>query len=258
MYSAVKIRIHHGGNFVQKPVMDYVDGEGAIDLYVEHGIDDAEVVQNLALPEPEHVDDIQEDVEVEDDPSVGTQEDNNPSVVSQAGNEQVQSSGLGFSDEEADLETIMKMEILIWKEVLKMKLILLRLSNAENNNEESRRARAKVDNENVGLGEKDDVQSAYYYCEDPLSYQFEKEEVNFNGDDGYEIKKGRQQFKVKLAGRSCSCRAWDLSGIPCPHAICVIFAIGREPHEYIDSCYSKESYLRTYAHALQPMNGEIF
>ncbi|XP_031120262.1 uncharacterized protein LOC116023403 [Ipomoea triloba] len=82
--------------------------------------------------------------------------------------------------------------------------------------------------------------------------------VDFNGDDGYEIKKGRQQFKVKLTGRSCSCRAWDLSGIPCPHAICAIFDIGREPHDYIDSCYSKEAYLRTYAHALQPMNGELF
>ncbi|CAH9100469.1 unnamed protein product [Cuscuta europaea] len=30
--------------------------------------------------------------------------------------------------------------------------------------------------------------------------------VDFNGDDGYEIKKGRQQFKVSLSGRSCSCR----------------------------------------------------
>ncbi|XP_019157212.1 PREDICTED: uncharacterized protein LOC109153808 [Ipomoea nil] len=82
--------------------------------------------------------------------------------------------------------------------------------------------------------------------------------VDFNGDDGYEIKKGRQQFKVKLAGRSCSCNSWDLSGIPCPHAICAIFDTGRDPEEYIDSCYSKESYLRTYAHTLQPMNGELF
>ncbi|XP_031091039.1 uncharacterized protein LOC115996034 [Ipomoea triloba] len=207
--------------------MDYVD-------------DDAEVVQNLALPEPEHVDDIQEDVEVEDDPGVGTQEDNNPGVVSQAdGDSYLERS----PQDEADF-------------------VEAECRNAENNNEESRRARAKVDNENVGLGEKDDVQSAYYDCEDPLSYQSEKEEVetsfehitnaatsrfkypsynpnlesvdlevgilyddekqfkktminyavDFNGDDGYEIKKGRQQFKVKLAGRSCSCRAWDLSG----------------------------------------------
>ncbi|XP_019181393.1 PREDICTED: uncharacterized protein LOC109176417 [Ipomoea nil] len=82
--------------------------------------------------------------------------------------------------------------------------------------------------------------------------------IDFNRDDGYEIKKGRQQFKVKLACRSCSCRAWDLYGVQCPHAICAIFDVGRERHEYIDPCYSKEAYLRTYVHALQPMNGELF
>nr|GMD39343.1 uncharacterized protein LOC109164765 [Ipomoea batatas] len=128
---------------------------GAIDLYVEHGIDDAEVVQNLALPEPEHVDDIQEDVEVEDDPGVGTQEDNDHGVVSQA-------------DGDSNLETSPQDEA---------DFVEAECRNAENNNEESRRARAKVDNENVGLGEKDDVQSAYYDCEYPLSYQSEKEEV---------------------------------------------------------------------------------
>nr|GMC95812.1 uncharacterized protein LOC109164765 [Ipomoea batatas] len=37
-------------------------------MYVEYGINDAYVVQNLSLPEPKHANDIQEDVEVEDDP----------------------------------------------------------------------------------------------------------------------------------------------------------------------------------------------
>nr|GMD36000.1 uncharacterized protein LOC109164765 [Ipomoea batatas] len=147
---------------------------GAIDLYVEHRIDDAKVVQNLALPEPEHVDDIQEDVEVEDDPGVGTHEDNNPGVVSQVGNEQVQSSGLGFSDEEANLETIMKMEILIWKEVLKMKLSVVMQKIIMRKVEGLGQ---KLTIKNVGLGEKDDVQSAYYDCENPFNYQSEKEEV---------------------------------------------------------------------------------
>nr|GMD15856.1 uncharacterized protein LOC109164765 [Ipomoea batatas] len=85
--------------------LDKRDGQhwGEIDLYVEHGIDEAELVTHLPLPEPENVDDIQEDVE--EDPGVGTQVDNGPSVVSQAENDQVQYSGGEFSDEEADLES---------------------------------------------------------------------------------------------------------------------------------------------------------
>lgn len=81
--------------------------------------------------------------------------------------------------------------------------------------------------------------------------------VDFNGDDGYEIKKGRQQFKVKLKGKTCSCRAWDLTGIPCPHACCAIFDLGKDPEEFIDECYSKEVYTRIYSHTIQPLNGEI-
>nr|GMD08080.1 uncharacterized protein LOC109147413 [Ipomoea batatas]GME17952.1 uncharacterized protein LOC109147413 [Ipomoea batatas] len=59
--------------------------------------------------------------------------------------------------------------------------------------------------------------------------------VDFNGDDGYEIKKGRNQLKVEVENRSCSCRSWDLSGIPCVHAICAIFDQGRDPEGYIDA-----------------------
>ncbi|CAH9128552.1 unnamed protein product, partial [Cuscuta epithymum] len=63
--------------------------------------------------------------------------------------------------------------------------------------------------------------------------------VIFNGDDGDEVKKGRHQFQVQLQRKSCSCRAWDLSGIPCPHAVCAIFDKGDEPDDYVDDCYSK-------------------
>ncbi|CAH9081057.1 unnamed protein product [Cuscuta europaea] len=81
--------------------------------------------------------------------------------------------------------------------------------------------------------------------------------VDFNGDDGYEIKKGRGQFKVSLKKRSCSCRRWDLSGIPCAHAICAIYDKGEEAEAYVDHCYSKEMYQKTYSYTLHPINGEL-
>ncbi|XP_019186673.1 PREDICTED: uncharacterized protein LOC109181378 [Ipomoea nil] len=81
--------------------------------------------------------------------------------------------------------------------------------------------------------------------------------VDFNGNDGYEIKKGMQQFKVKLQAKTCSCRSWDLTGIPCAHACCAIFDLGKDPEQYIDQCYSKEVYKRIYSHTIQPLNGEI-
>ncbi|CAH9142846.1 unnamed protein product [Cuscuta epithymum] len=64
--------------------------------------------------------------------------------------------------------------------------------------------------------------------------------VDFNGDDGYEIKKGRHQFKVKLQGRSCSCRRWDVSGIPCAHAVCAILDHGQNPEDYLERSTNDE------------------
>ncbi|CAH9137598.1 unnamed protein product, partial [Cuscuta epithymum] len=81
--------------------------------------------------------------------------------------------------------------------------------------------------------------------------------VDFNGDDGYEIKKGRFQFKVSLNTRSCACRRWDLCGIPCAHAICAILDKGDEPETYVHSCYNKDLYEKTYSYTLPPINGEL-
>ncbi|XP_019197949.1 PREDICTED: uncharacterized protein LOC109191752 [Ipomoea nil] len=83
-------------------------------------------------------------------------------------------------------------------------------------------------------------------------------EVDFNGDDGYEIKKGKHQFKVSSQRRSCSCRYWDLTGITCAHAICAIFDKGKQPEEFVHDWYSNDVYIRTYSHVMQPINGEIF
>ncbi|KAH7842337.1 hypothetical protein Vadar_004094 [Vaccinium darrowii] len=55
--------------------------------------------------------------------------------------------------------------------------------------------------------------------------------------------------------QSCSCRRWDLTGIPCEHAARVIVELGGEPEEYVSDWYSKHSYLTSYGNIMHPMNG---
>ncbi|XP_019225351.1 PREDICTED: uncharacterized protein LOC109206933 [Nicotiana attenuata] len=43
--------------------------------------------------------------------------------------------------------------------------------------------------------------------------------VNSNGEGGYEVSEGADKHCVNLSIKKCTCRAWDLTGIPCPHAI---------------------------------------
>ena len=40
----------------------------------------------------------------------------------------------------------------------------------------------------------------------------------------------------------------------CPHGVAALHYKNLEPIHYVASCYSKETYLNTYAHFIQPMN----
>ncbi|XP_050233427.1 uncharacterized protein LOC126681914 [Mercurialis annua] len=63
------------------------------------------------------------------------------------------------------------------------------------------------------------------------------------------------QFVVNLPERTCTCRRWDLTGIPCVHACAAIHENNEHPQRYIDDCYSKAVYERVYSFVINPMNG---
>ncbi|RYR25365.1 hypothetical protein Ahy_B02g059067 [Arachis hypogaea] len=71
----------------------------------------------------------------------------------------------------------------------------------------------------------------------------------------YEVVNGLDKFAVDLGSYKCSCRRWQLSGIPCVHAIsCIKFkGLGLEP--YVADCYKREAYLRCYEAVIHPLNG---
>ncbi|XP_050233824.1 uncharacterized protein LOC126682258 [Mercurialis annua] len=89
-----------------------------------------------------------------------------------------------------------------------------------------------------------------------LSYDWE---VEFNGDYGYEIawrQDRRNKHTVDINRRVCTCREWDLTGIPCRHGVCAIYAKGHKPEEYVHHLYNKETYLKAYGHTIQPVPGK--
>uniref|UniRef100_A0ACD5VJ30 Uncharacterized protein n=1 Tax=Avena sativa TaxID=4498 RepID=A0ACD5VJ30_AVESA len=62
-------------------------------------------------------------------------------------------------------------------------------------------------------------------------------------------------FTVKLGERTCTCRYWQLSGLPCAHAIACIYFHTSALDDYIVKCYHVEEFRKTYAHCLQPVEG---
>ena len=68
----------------------------------------------------------------------------------------------------------------------------------------------------------------------------------------------KNMHAVDLAARTCTCRRWDISGIPCQHAIAAIDAKEQDPALYVDECYSQEKYFLAYAHIIHPIAGEDY
>ncbi|XP_062011844.1 uncharacterized protein LOC133728443 [Rosa rugosa] len=63
------------------------------------------------------------------------------------------------------------------------------------------------------------------------------------------------QHCVQLDARSCTCRRWDLSGLPCAHAIAAIYSKGWSPDEFVAEWYTQQKYLEAYEVVLNPIAG---
>ncbi|KAJ7977808.1 Protein FAR1-RELATED SEQUENCE like [Quillaja saponaria] len=51
----------------------------------------------------------------------------------------------------------------------------------------------------------------------------------------------------------CSCKGWQLTGLPCCHAVAVIGCIGQSPYDYCSRYFTTESYRLTYSKSLHPI-----
>ncbi|KAL0367541.1 UNVERIFIED_CONTAM: hypothetical protein Sradi_3644200 [Sesamum radiatum] len=60
---------------------------------------------------------------------------------------------------------------------------------------------------------------------------------------------------VDLQTHTFSCRRWDLSGIPCKHAMSSINSQRLDAEDFIAECYSVATYLRVYQPCIMPVNG---
>ena len=90
------------------------------------------------------------------------------------------------------------------------------------------------------------------------------EEVKYNSrlciikpavGEKFQVAIGIDKFVVDLKTLTCSCRTWQLTGIPCIHACVSIHFMKRDSANYVHAYYSVEKYISTYAIGLEPING---
>ncbi|KAK8672724.1 hypothetical protein V6N13_111088 [Hibiscus sabdariffa] len=82
--------------------------------------------------------------------------------------------------------------------------------------------------------------------------------VTWNGADGYEVMHHEDSFVVDVKGWKCTCRVWDLTGIPCLHAICVILYREESLENYVLHLYKKEVYQELYSCVIPTIPSEKY
>ena len=59
---------------------------------------------------------------------------------------------------------------------------------------------------------------------------------------------------IDLDNRTCSCNRWQITGLPCTHALCFINSLrNKSAEDYIDDYYSVDVFKKAYAGIVMPM-----
>ncbi|XP_062081052.1 uncharacterized protein LOC133785850 [Humulus lupulus] len=65
--------------------------------------------------------------------------------------------------------------------------------------------------------------------------------------------KGTETFVVDLVKKVCTCSAFQLFGIPYPHALASTWASGLNHYDFVEDWYKKDAYMATYAGIIEHM-----
>ncbi|KAI3704867.1 hypothetical protein L1987_75096 [Smallanthus sonchifolius] len=71
----------------------------------------------------------------------------------------------------------------------------------------------------------------------------------------------QDQKTVDVDQRTCSCMKWELTGMPCRHAVACIWNMATHGlddgivEKWVDPCYWLETWKKVYAHIINPING---
>ncbi|KAK9078352.1 hypothetical protein SSX86_002409 [Deinandra increscens subsp. villosa] len=70
--------------------------------------------------------------------------------------------------------------------------------------------------------------------------------------------KDLDDVSVDIDKRSCTCRKWDLTSIPCYHAYALLGFLNKPAKYFMHGFYSKEMYMKSYQFSIPPLPNEKY
>ncbi|CAH9131386.1 unnamed protein product [Cuscuta epithymum] len=74
----------------------------------------------------------------------------------------------------------------------------------------------------------------------------------------FEVTLQPKRFVVNLQNHTCTCRLWDLTGVPCVHSCAAIKSIKGRPELYVHKYFTQEYFFRAYEFEINPMGNLNF
>ncbi|GJZ87367.1 hypothetical protein Tco_0658977 [Tanacetum coccineum] len=73
----------------------------------------------------------------------------------------------------------------------------------------------------------------------------------------FEVRQGNglDAFNVQLDNKTCSCRQWQLTGIPCPHSITAMYNVNMNPDDFVTDSFRLATYKKLYEFNIKPVKG---
>nr|GFB73535.1 zinc finger, PMZ-type [Tanacetum cinerariifolium] len=74
------------------------------------------------------------------------------------------------------------------------------------------------------------------------------------GNNVFEVGKGDESYGVNIDNRTCACKWWDLSGVPCVHYVAAFSFLKNDPILGVSAWYSKKMWQNAYSYFIKPVD----
>lgn len=68
--------------------------------------------------------------------------------------------------------------------------------------------------------------------------------------------RGDATYAVNLVDKTCGCRKWDVTCLPCSHACSAIIKSKQRPESFVSHFFRKEMYVRAFKPIIYPVPGQ--
>ncbi|KAF5202913.1 Mudr family transposase [Thalictrum thalictroides] len=69
----------------------------------------------------------------------------------------------------------------------------------------------------------------------------------------FEVLSAHRSDIVNIGTHSCSCRDWQLYGLPCSHAVAALLSCKKDVYAFSERCLTASSYLESYSQVIHPI-----